>query len=184
MPSNRDDNKVPDQLDDLHDDPSLPDALRANRQYRRNAKRIREFIEALFTVEDLLDYGKIVVSLAGCHHLSQRTVSDHIINRTGFYTRPKQSPCLGRISLKGPTTPTPGDFHTTESPDFPNVTPWQLAPITCGRSLSPARLSRVNLVAGRLLRSWVKTKEGRNPRRGTPGRGHIYTQRKIVSDST
>ena len=49
------------------------------------------------------------------------------------------------------------DFHTTESRDFPNVTPLQLAPITCGRSLSPARLSRINLVAGRLLRYPIVT---------------------------
>ena len=137
-----------DQFEDLHDDPSLPDPLRANRQYRRNAKRIREFIEAFFTVKDLLDYGKLVVSLAGCHHLSQRTISDHIINRTGFYTRPKHRDCLGRFSL-GPTIPMPGDFHTTESRDFPNVTPLQLAPITCGRRLS--------LVAGCLLRYPIVT---------------------------
>ena len=57
-------------------------------------------------------------------------------NHTGLYTGPKHGDCLGRFSLTGLTLPKPSDFHTTESRDFLNVTPWQLPPITCGRRLS------------------------------------------------
>ena len=154
---NRDANLYSDWPHYLRDDPSFPHSERSNRHLRRNRKRIVEAVTALFTVDPRLELDDLVVSLAGCHHLSQRTVSDHIINRTGFYMRPKHGDCLGRVSLKRPTIPMPGDFHTTESRDFPNVTPLQLAPITCGRSLSPACLSRINLVGGRLLRYPIVT---------------------------
>ena len=98
--NNRDANLHSDCPHYLRDVPCLPHSERSNRHLRRNRKRIVEAVTALFTVDPSLLLDDLVVSLAGCHHLSQRTVSDHIINHTGFYTRPKQSPCLGRFSLK------------------------------------------------------------------------------------
>ena len=98
--NNRDANLHSDWSHYLRDDPSFPHSERSNRHLRRNRKRIVEAVTALFTVDPRLELDDLVVSLAGCHHLSQRIVSDHIINRTGFYMRPKHGDCLGRISLK------------------------------------------------------------------------------------
>ena len=139
-----DKNDVPKKLPTpLVHDPSLPDSLRANRHLQRNRKGVIEAVQDLFGVSPARPNDDLVES-----HLSVGSPTK---------TRPKHGDCLGRMSLKRPTIPMPGDFHTTESRDFPNVTPLQLAPIACGRSLSPARLSRINLVAGRLLRYPIVT---------------------------
>ena len=105
-------------------------------------------------------------------------------NKAHVRTRPKHVDCLGRFSL-GPTIPIHGDLHTAESRDFPYVTPLQHALIACGRSLSPARLSRINLVAG--SSAFIGRGERRSKSRGRggyQGERQVYIESESVSDST
>ena len=136
----RDDkNDVPKKLPTpLVHDPSLPDSLRANRDLQRNRKGVIEAVQDLFGASPARPNDDLVES-----HLSVGLPTK---------TRPKHRDGLARVFLTGRTIPTRGNLHTTQSRDFPNVTPLQLPPITCGR-----RLSRNNLVAGRLLRYPIVT---------------------------
>ena len=134
-----DKNDVPKKLPTpLVHDPSLPDSLRANRDLQRNRKGVIEAVQDLFGASPARPNDDLVES-----HLSVGSPTK---------TRPKHRDGLARVFLTGRTIPTRGNLHTTQSRDFPNVTPLQLPPITCGR-----RLSRNNLVAGRLLRYPIVT---------------------------
>lgn len=92
------------------DDPTQPQSRWANAHLRRNRQRVREAVEALFTIEPRLEMEQLVLSLAGRLQLHPITVRTHIL-------------ALSSITPAAPLLPTTSNARRTS----PSRTPQLLA---------------------------------------------------------